>query len=411
MAVYEFKGLDQSGRQQSGIREADSPRALKALLRRDGIFVTEVQEADEQAVSTKTSWLHRDIHLARLFERITIQDISMVTRQLATLLQAGVPMVDSLTAVIEQVDKRKLKTVLSQIKADVNEGISLADAFAKHPCFTHVYVNMVRAGEASGTLEAVLERLADFAESQAQLRSKITGAMMYPLVMFVVAIGVLLIIMTTVVPRLTRVFEHSNITLPLVTRVLLVASDFLQGYWWLLVGGIAGGVYSVIRWKQTESGRARWDRFWLNTPIFGPIIQMVAVARFSGTLSALLAGGVPLLTTLQIVRNVVASEPMERAVDDVRDAVREGEGIAPMLRKSGQFPPMVTHMIAIGERSGQLEQMLARIAQTYEQQVQARVGILTSLLEPIMIVIMGGIVGIILFAVLLPMMQMSQLVQ
>ncbi|MEM7403570.1 MAG: type II secretion system F family protein, partial [Myxococcota bacterium] len=270
---------------------------------------------------------------------------------------------------------------------------------------------MVRAGEASGTLDVVLQRLADFTESQANLRSKVIGALTYPMVMMLVALVVLGIILTTVVPRMTRIFEHSNMTLPLITRFMLGVSEFMQSYWWLLIilAIVAGYIFS--RWKTTETGRAKWDRLCLQLPVFGPIIQMVAVARFARTLSTLLSSGVPLLTTLQIVRNVVASEPLEQAVDAVRDAVREGEDIATPLRKSGLFPPMVTHMIAIGERSGQLEEMLKRVAGTYEQRVDGQVSMLTSLLEPIMIVLMGGIVGIILFSVLLPMMQMSQLAE
>lgn len=411
MAVYEFKGFDQAGRPKQGLREADSPRSLRTALRREGILVTEIQEGDESKLNANKGWLNKKLRLSSLFERITVEDLSLVTRQLATLLQAGVPMIDSLTALIEQVEKKSLKTIFSQVKAEVNEGSSLADAMAQHSCFSNVFVNMVRAGEASGTLDVVLQRLADFTESQAQLRSKVIGALTYPMVMMTVALVVLAIILTTVVPRITRIFEHSDMTLPFVTRLMLGVSGFMQNYWWLLVIAVIAASYAFSRWKVTETGRAKWDRFCLRVPVFGPIIQMVAVARFSRTLSTLLSSGVPLLTTLQIVRNVVASEPLEQAVDAVREAVREGEDIATPLRKSGLFPPMVTHMIAIGERSGQLEEMLTRVASTYEQRVDGQVSTLTSLLEPIMIVLMGGIVGIILFSVLLPMMQMSQLAQ
>ena len=411
MAVYEFKGFDQQGHAKQGLREADSPRSLRAILRREGILPTEIQEGDESALNAQKGWFSKKLRFSLLFERITIEDLSLVTRQLATLLQAGVPMIDSLAALIEQVDKKTLKTIFSQIKAEVNKGSSLADAMAQHSCFSKVFVNMVRAGEASGTLDVVLQRLADFTESQAQLQSKVMGALMYPLVMMIVAFAVLTIILTTVVPKITRIFEHSDITLPLVTRIMLGISNFMQSYWWLLTMAAVAAGYGFSRWKTTETGRAKWDHFCLKAPIFGSIIQMVAVARFSRTLSTLLSSGVPLLTTLQIVRNVVASEPLERAVDAVRDAVREGEDIATPLRKSGLFPPMVIHMIAIGERSGQLEEMLTRVANTYEQRVDGQVSAMTSLLEPIMIVLMGGIVGIILFSVLLPMMQMSQLAQ
>lgn len=320
-------------------------------------------------------------------------------------------MLESLRALVEQVDNEALKRVLSQVRADVNEGMSLADAMQKHKCFSNVYVNMVRAGESSGALELVLERLAEFTEGQSKLRSKVIGALTYPAVMIVVAVLVVVILMTSVVPKITSIFDGAKVQLPLMTRVLIATSNTISSYWWLLIILFGLLIYGLIRLINTPKGRAKWDRMKLKLPVFGPIMQMVSIARFARTLSTLLSGGVPLLTTLQIVRNVVSNDALEKAVDDVREAVREGEDIAGPLKRSGQFPPMVVHMIAVGEKSGQLEEMLGRIAQAYESRVETRVSMLTSLLEPVMILFMGVTIGGIIGAVMVPIMQMSSLVK
>lgn len=410
MAIYEFTGIDKSGKTVKGIKEAEGERALRLTLRNSGVYVTQVKTSSEGALKAK-SGLNREIDVKRLFERIDVETLALATRQLATLLQSGVPMLESLRALVEQVDNQALKRILSTVRADVNEGLSLADAMQKHKCFSSVYVNMVRAGETSGALELVLERLADFTEGQSRLRSKVIGALTYPAVMIVVAVVVVIIMMTTVVPKITAIFSSANVQLPIMTRMLISLSDALSSFWWLFIIVIIGGVYLFLRLIKTPKGRAKWDRFKLKVPIFGPIMQMVSIARFSRTLATLLAGGVPLLNTLKIVRNVVSNDALEKAIDDVREAVREGEDIAMPLKRSGQFPPMVTHMIAVGEKSGQLENMLSRIANSYEARVETRVSMLTSLLEPLMILFMAGTVGGILFAVMVPIMQMSTLVK
>ena len=416
MPIYDYKGYDSKGKAVKGLKESDSVKSLRVALRREGVMATEIKEGGGSAFEpsgskNKKGILSREVRFKMLFDRISVQEIGVSTRQLATLLQAGVPMVDALNALIDQVDNQSLKNIYSEIKSDVNEGISLADSMSKHKCFGNVYVNMVRAGESSGALEVVLERLAEFTEGQAQLKSKIMGAMMYPLVMAAVGGVVLIVMLTSVVPRISRVFVHAKLQLPLMTRVLIWTSDTISNFWWLLIILIGGGVFGFKRWIKTPAGRAKWDQFRLKVPVFGTISQLISVARFSRTLSTLLASGVPLLNSLQIVRNVVANDVIEKAIDNVRDAVREGEDIATPLKRSGCFPPMVTHMIAIGEKTGQLETMLTRIATAYEQQVQVRVGMLTSLLEPLMIVAMGGSVGFIVFAILTPIMQMSQAVK
>lgn len=413
MAMFEYVGIDKAGKKIKGLKEADSPKSLRMALRNAGVYVTAIKESQGALVPGGTGkiGLQTEINLKKLFERINTETIALATRQLAVLLQSGVPMVESLRALVEQVDNEALKRVLSQIRADVNEGMSLADAMSKHKCFSNVYVNMVRAGESSGALELVLERLAEFTEGQSRLQSKVLGALTYPAVMIFVAFMVVVVLMTTVVPKITALFSSAKVQLPLITRMLIAFSSLLSSYWWLLLVLLGLSIYGVARLLKTPKWRARWDLMKLKLPVFGPIMQMVSIARFSRTLATLLSGGVPLLTTLQIVRNVVSNDALEKAIDDVREAVREGEDIAGPLKRSGQFPPMVTHMIAVGEKSGQLEEMLSRIAQAYESRVETRVSMLTSLLEPVMILVMGATIGGIIGAVMLPIMQMSTLVK
>ncbi len=414
MPIYEYKGYDQKGKSVKGSRDADGVKALRVLLRKEGILATDVFEASGALVSgttSKSSFLKRQIKLDALFKGVSTSDIAQATRQMAILLQAGVPMVDSLNALIDQIDNEKLKRIFSEIRGSVNEGSSLADAMQKHKIFSNIYINMVRAGESSGALEVVLERLADFMENQAQLKSKVISAMVYPAVMATVAFVIMILMLTTVVPRISQIFIRAKVQLPIMTRMLIGISDLISNYWWLIIIILGGLIYGFVRWKKSPKGRAAWDQFRLKVPILGSITQLVSVARFSRTLSTLLASGVPLLASLEIVRNIVSNDVLEKAIDAVREAVREGEDIATPLKRSGCFPPMVTHMIAIGEKSGQLETMLTRIATTYEQQVQLRVTTLTALLEPVMIALMGGSVGFIVFAILTPIMQMNTLVK
>lgn len=416
MPVYEFKGFDESGKAVKGVREADGAKTLRALLRREGVMVTEVKASGrdarggKKASGEKGGLLDKEIEFTFL-QRVSVEELSVATRQLATLLQAGVTMVESLTAIIDQIDNRAFKRIFAHIKDDVNEGSSLADALAKHKVFDHVFVNMVRAGESSGTLDLVLERLADFKEGQARLKGEVLGTMMYPIIMIFVGIGIVGVLFTVVVPRITRIFEHANAQLPIQTKILIWTSSFTRDWWWLLLGLFAVFVFFARRWLKTEKGRATWDRWSLHIPIFGNLFRMIAVARFARTLGTLLNAGVSLLVSLDIVKNVVSNAVIARAVEDTKEAVREGEDIATPLKRSGQFPPMVVHMVAIGEKSGQLEGMLNRVAISFEHRVETRMKTLTSLLEPVMILGMGGVVGFIVFSILMPILQMNTLVR
>jgi general secretion pathway protein F len=407
MAVYAYKGVDTRGKSVKGVRDADSAKALRTVLKRDGILATEILEQSEAARKAA-----RDIDFGRLFRRISQLDVAVATRQLSVLLRSGVPLVEALSALIEQLDHPELKTAFTDTRNQVNEGSTLADALKAHPkIFPSLYVNMVAAGEASGTLEEVLARLAEFLDDQTRLQSKVRGALAYPIVMAVVVVLILFLMMSVVVPKVTAIFENFNQTLPWYTRLLIFVSDIFANYWWLLAALLAGGIYWFRRWRATEEGRKKWDLFVLEVPLFGPLLTMVAVARFARTLSTLLASGVPVLTAMDITRNVLGNTELMRVVEDARESVREGEGIAKPLRQGERFPPIVTHMIAVGERSGQLEEMLLHVADAYDQQVEVRVGALTSILEPLLIVVMGAVVGGIAFAILMPLLRLNEMIQ
>ena len=306
MAVFEFKGLNEAGKTVSGLKEADSAKTLRALLRKDGVFLTEVVgEADGRmpGPSTQAAGSARELRLRGLTGgRVTTDDIAIMTRQLATLLKAGVALVESLSILVDQIDKERFKRVVSDIKQRVNEGSSLADAMGNHrKVFGSLYINMIRAGETSGALDSVLLRLADFTSSQAQLRNKVMSTMLYPFLMTFVGGIVMVVMMTVVVPKVTKMFQDMKATLPWTTRLLIAVSDVLQNYWYILIPLVAGTVSGLVLFFQSPRGKPIWDRLILNAPLFGTLVRRLAMARFSRTLATLLSSGVPLLTALDIV--------------------------------------------------------------------------------------------------------------
>ena len=407
MAVYAYRGLDPKGKAVKGVRDAESAKALRNMLKRDGILATEILEQSEAARQAA-----REIDFRRIFRRVSSLDVGIATRQLAVLLRSGVPLVGALSALIDQVDHPELKTAFTDTRNQVNEGATLADALKAHPrIFPSLYVNMVAAGEASGTLEEVLSRLAEFLDEQTRLQSKVRSALAYPAVMVVVVALILALMMYVVVPKVTAIFDNFNQTLPWYTSLLIFVSDAFIEYWWVLVGLLAIAIYWFRRWRATDQGRKKWDIFVLELPLFGQLLTMVAVTRFARTLSTLLASGVPVLTAMDITRNVLGNTELMRVVEEARSSVREGEGIAKPLREGGRFPPIVTHMIAVGEQSGQLEEMLIHVADAYDQQVEVKVGTLTSILEPLLILVMGSVVGAIAFSILMPLLQLNQMIQ
>jgi general secretion pathway protein F len=403
MPVFAYKALNATGRSVEGLKEADSPKTLRTALRRDGLFLTEVV-GEHKAQSASP-----EVNVRRwVGGRIRADDVAVATRQMAVLVGAGIPLVDALTALVEQVDHERLKRVLSSVKQRVNEGSSLADALAQHPkAFGNLYVNMIRAGESSGALDVVLFRLADFTESQARLRAKIVGTLTYPAAMLVISMLVMGILFTVVIPKITKIFEDTKVTLPWTTRLLIGFSGFVYNWWWALLLLAVGAVLLFARWRRTPEGRARWDVWMLQVPIFGSLVRQVAIGRFARTLATLLKSGVPLLTSLDIVKNIVGNTRLASVIEQSRESIKEGESIAAPLKRSGEFPPLVYHMVAIGEKSGELEEMLGNVANAYDSQVETKIAALTSLLEPMMIVLMGVAVAFIVFSILMPILQVN----
>jgi general secretion pathway protein F len=421
MPVFSYKGFDTKGKPVSGVKDADSLKTLRANLRRDGVLITEAKEAAIRAVQTGAQVagigllaLINPIAAARAWRDREAADrlqVAVLTRQLGTLLKAGVPLAESLGALVEQVEKPGLKRVLADVRGQVNEGSSLGDALARHTkVFEELYVNMVRAGEASGNLDAVLFRLAEFLEAQNRLRGKVTSALFYPVVMIVLGIAILGILMVSVVPKVTAIYADTGKALPWNTQLLIGLSHIIGSYWFLVIPAIIGVVLGFRYWKNSPTGRVVWDRFWLKVPVMGSLARKVAIARFAKTLATMLASGVPLLRALDIVKAILGNTTLMKVIEDAKESIKEGESIAAPLKRSGEFPPIVTHMIAVGERSGQLEQMLENVASAYEVEVDMAIGRLTTLLEPMMILMMGGSVGFVLFSVLTPIMEMNEFV-
>jgi general secretion pathway protein F len=406
MPLYEYKGFNASGKAAKGVRDAETPKALRAQLRRDGVFISEVKEAKVEKKQGSTKALSSG--------KVNVRVLAVVTRQFAVLIRSGIPLVPALTALAEQVEDERLARVLADVKGRVNEGASLGDAMAAHPrTFSNIYVNMVRAGESSGALDVVLERLADFTEGQAELKSKVIGALIYPVVMVIAGALVMFGLFIFVVPRITKIFSSAEAQLPLLTRTLIGLSEVMRNPV-LMFGVLALAVVGFIifrNWVRTDKGRRSFDAFKLRLPLFGRIHRMVAIARFARTLGTLLASGVPLLAACKIVRNVVNNEVLAETIDAAALAVSEGQSFAAPLKRSGEFPPLVHHMISVGEQSGKLEGMLENVATAYEQQVEVTVGGLTSIIEPILILFMGGGVATVVFAILMPILQMNQFIR
>ena len=460
MAVFVYRGLlVASGKQVSGVRDADNPKVLRSALKREGILLT---EANEETNKKKGG---RAINFGAFFNRVSVSDVAMMTRQLATLVGAGIPLVESVSALTEQVEKDELKKVLANVRDDLNEGTALAKAIEPHShIFPPIYVNMVAAGEASGTLEAVLERLSDFMEGQARLRGKVTAALAYPILMLGMGVLLMTMMMVVVVPKVTNIYATLDRALPWYTALLIFISNTLSsnemvgflvtvatlvftrksfqagtkktaftvlasvsGVALLLfffvvgsvlhyvigigIGIVAGAVLArFVAFLGTTAGQLWFDGTKLKLPLFGPVFRMLSVSRFSRTLSTLLKSGVPLLKAMEIVRHVLDNAKLSKIVEDAALSIREGESIAGPLKRSKEFPPIVVHMIAVGEKSGQLEQMLENVARAYDSQVETRVQAMTSLLEPLIIVFMGGGVGFIAFSILMPLIQMNDFV-
>lgn len=403
MPIYAYRGMDRSGKEVKNTINVESIVAAKQRVKSMGIMLIDIREQKAQGTAAGGS-------LFRIGGSVPVDDLAMMTRQLATLIKAKIQIVEALAALVDQVENPNLRLVLSDLRSKVNEGASLAKALQDHPkVFNSVYVNMVEAGEASGTLEIVLLRLADFTESQVKLKNKIKGAMTYPVIMAVFGFVMMNVIFIFVIPKIAKIFISMKKELPFITQVCIWISNFLVNYWWLVIVAILALIYGTLKYISTPKGESRWHALQLKLPVLGILVKMINVSRFCSTLGTLMNSGVPILTALTIVKNLIPNVHMKDAVEKSRQSVSEGASLAQPLIQSGYFPALVTHMIKLGERSGELEPMLKIISENYEDQVQSRISGLTSVLEPIMMICLGTAIGFIVFAVVIPMMNMNQL--
>ncbi len=408
MSVYEYTALDEKGRERKGFVDAMGVAAARQKLREEGVYPIEINQAADKKDAALSGVLG-----INFWQRVSTKDVSIFTRQLSTLLGAGIPLVPSLSVLIAQTKNQLLKQTLAQIREQVNEGKSLTQGMLNFPrIFPPFYVNMIRAGESSGTINLVLERLADFSENQQALMSKIRSALAYPIIMLFIGSAVIFLLMTFVVPKITGIFTDMHQTLPLITIVLIAISNFLKSFWWLILILLAAAIAAFkYMTTGTEAGKRLWDTAKLKIPVWGQVNRKIAIARFCRTLATLLQSGVPLLSSMEIVRNVVNNILIGEAISKASKDVEEGKGLSGPLTQSGIFPPLVTEMVAVGEQSGTLEKMLNRVATAYETESQSDIMVMTSLLEPLMILVMGLLVGFIVISILLPIFEMNQLVK
>lgn len=434
MPIYQYTALNEKGEKVSGELDADSPRDARNKLRNLKIFVTDMKVLEEvapvsgdlslsQAAGKKLSVLAQGLVKPRsvgrrLVREITggigsfkrLEEIATVTRQLATLLAAGITLTDALQALTEQVERKDMELVLRDVREKLMEGQTLGSAMERHPkFFDELYVNMVRAGEASGALDSILMRVADYLHKQYRMRARILAALTYPIVMSVVGVGVVIFLLSVVVPRITQLLIQQKKALPLVTEILIGVSDFIRTYFIGIVA-VFLALWVVYRLAMTtRAGKWTRDVLLLRMPVFGSLFKKQAISRFSLTLATLLESGLPVLDSINIVKRVVNNLVLAKTLDEVHDRVLAGTDISTPLRKSGVFPPVVSYMVAIGEESGQLEKLLKKVAESYDEEIEIASQKIASVIEPIMILLMALIVGFIVLAVLLPILEMSRI--
>ena len=402
MPIFEYKGLLKDGKNTKGVIDSENLRAARMKLKKDGVFVVSIEDKKKSTSQKKSTSRGRG-------GSVPVKDLSLMTRQLATLIKANVPLVEALTAVSEQVENPLLSEALADCKNMVNEGLSLHKAFAKYPAiFTPIFLSMAEAGEMSGTLDVILIRLAEFTESQAELRQRIQSAMTYPIIMLVVITLVIFGLFTKVLPEILAVFESfPDMTLPWYTQAISATSQVFINNWYFFAGFIIISILLFFNWKNSSEGRKSWDAISLKLPLAGEIIRMVAISRFTRTLATLLNGGVPMLSALDIVRNVVDNHSIAMAIDDAKSNISEGESIAGPLKKSGHFPPLVVHMVNIGEKTGDLENMLTLVADAYDFQVKSKVDTITTILNPLMTLLIGIVIFVIVLSIIVPMFDLT----
>ena len=404
MPVYAYKGVTAGNRSTRGMIDADSARSARTKLTAEGIFPTQLHEG---AARTPLSEALPEIQLPTL-RGVPDLALALFTSQLATLLAAGVPLVESLGALTEQIENPKLRQIVAELRATVNEGSSLADALAEHEeTFDNLYQSMVRAGESAGALELVLRRLADYVDSRRELRNKISGALTYPIVMLIASAIVLGILLVKVIPTISQLLSSMQRELPPLTKLVIAASDFLRDWWMVLLVGIIATVIGFNWAVNTAAGRLIWDRIRLSMPIVGRTARYISVARFARTLATLLSGGVSIVQALDIASTGSGNRVISNSIEEAKVAITRGASIAAPLRSSGHFPPMVTHMISVGEASGDLAGMLGKVSDTYDELVENSLNRMTTLLGPLLLIAVAGIVVLVVLSTLLPLMDLT----
>lgn len=406
MAAFEYQALDDMGRAVRGVMEGDAERQVRAALREKGLTPLQIDAIDQRAEARRGDW-----HFS-LRRGIPGAELALITRQFATLIRAGLTIEECLNALIEQADSARSRAVLAGVRTRLLEGQSLARSLSQFPeSFPEIFRSMIEAGEQSGKLDQVLERLADYTENRQSLQQKVLLAFIYPALVTLVAAAVVVGLLVYVVPQVTRVFENTGQELPLITQILISVSDFLRvgGWWWLVVIALALFAFRIA--VKEPHLRLRWHHLLLRTPLVGRLLRGTNAARLSSTLGILTASGIPLLNAMQSAVQTVTNLPMRVAVEDALRQIREGGSLSRALGKTKLFPPMVIHLIASGEATGKLDQMLERAADAQTRELENWVRALTALLEPVLILVMGAIVLFIVLAILLPIFEMNQLIK
>jgi type IV pilus assembly protein PilC len=407
MPTFTYVARNPQGKVVTGRTEAATQGMVVKVLKDQGLTPTAIQLATA-AAETRTAAKQQKLKRGR----VTIDDLVLVSRQMATMIRAGLPLIEVLDILSDQVDKLSLRQVMRQIERDVQGGSSLYEAMARHPrVFNQFFLSMVKAGEASGMLDAILDQVAIYMEKAASIRRKVKSATMYPAAVSVFAVIIMTIIMWKVVPVFQEIFDGLGGQLPLLTSIVIACSKFVRERWYVVLVALIGIAIVIRQWSRTKTGRYQIDKFKLTMPIFGPLLLKVAIARFTRSLGTLLRAGVNILGALEITAKTAGNVVIEDAVNRTRLSIQGGESITKPLVESGVFPPMVTRMIEVGERTGAMENMLHKIAEYYEDQVDAAVSGLTSLIEPLLIIVLGSIIGVIVISMFLPLIKMLELVQ